>query len=165
MSNYIDKNTAIKLWQKNNIGNAEFHFSCGGDSFNDYHFEIFDKDNNGIQVDEALTDYLTEDIFNRVDFYEASDGHYMGEDGIVTIELDDDDFSYSKEAESEFEEERTQSGSIKLTDKEVEVMQRLVSCVVSSFIFAMTYYLVLYNILNYLITLLKVILLFARMSL
>jgi hypothetical protein len=66
-------------------------------------------------------------VYNNVDFYVNSDGHYQGEAGQVIIELVEDDepyFSYSKQAESEWSESITNDLEIKLTEKEAEFIKK-----------------------------------------
>ena len=80
------------------IARVEFEFTCGGDSMNDYDVTLYNKDEE--QVNSAsLRSYFEDETFNHVQFYEASDGHYMGEAGTVHIEFDEDgdEFLYSKD--------------------------------------------------------------------
>lgn len=115
-----DKKEIIKLWNELNIDHINFNFSCGGDSMGDTDIEIFDKDGEIIKNSD-LHDYFDSDIYNRVDFYVNSDGHYIGESGYVEITLVDDEegyFSYCKIAESEFSENFTGIGVVTLTDEE-----------------------------------------------
>ena len=117
--------TMIKDWKEAGIGYAKFIFSCGGDSMNDYHFEYFTEDHDEIPSFEHETE-LEDMVFKRVDFYVNSDGHYMGEDGTVTIELneEEDDFNFSKEAESEYCERITSEVTAVLTDEEVDYINK-----------------------------------------
>lgn len=116
-----DEKEIIKLWNELNIDHINFNFSCGGDSMGDTDIEIFDKDGEIIENSD-LHNYFDSDIYNRVDFYVNSDGHYIGESGYVEITLVDDDeesyFSYCKIAESEFSEHFTGIGVVTLTDEE-----------------------------------------------
>ena len=135
MSNSVDNKMAdaIQVWKENNLARAEFHFDCGGDSFNDWRFEFFNKDEEEVEV-EFLGTYFENAVFDNVRFYENSDGHYVGEAGKVDIELSEDEecFDYYKDAESEWEEQREQEGTLELSDKEVDVLQRLVSGIINS---------------------------------
>ena len=117
--------TMIKDWKEAGIGYAKFIFSCGGDSMNDCHFEYFTEDHDEIPSFEYETE-LEDILFKRVEFYVNSDGHYMGEDGIVTIELneDEDDFYFSKEAEAEYCERITSEVTAVLTDEEVDYINK-----------------------------------------
>ena len=123
--------TMIKDWKEAGIGYAKFIFSCGGDSMNDYHFEYFTEDYDEIPSFEHETE-LEDMVFKRVDFYVNSDGHYMGEDGTVTIELneEEDDFNFSKEAESEYCERITSEVTIVLTDEEVDYVNKYVADII-----------------------------------
>lgn len=117
--------TMIKDWKEAGIGYAKFIFSCGGDSMNDCHFEYFTEDHDEIPSFEHETE-LEDILFKRVEFYVNSDGHYMGEDGTVTIELneDEDDFYFSKEAEAEYCERITSEVTAVLTDEEVDYINK-----------------------------------------
>lgn len=116
--------TMIKDWKEAGISYAKFIFSCGGDSMNDYHFEYFDADYNSIDSFEHETE-LEDMVFKQVDFYVNSDGHYMGEDGTVTIELNEeqDNFYFNKEAESEYCEHIVSEETVILTDEEVDYVK------------------------------------------
>ena len=117
--------TMIKDWKEAGIGYAKFIFSCGGDSMNDCHFEYFTEDHDEIPSFEHETE-LEDILFKRVEFYVNSDGHYMGEDGTVTIELneEEDDFYFSKEAEAEYCERITSEVAAVLTDEEVDYINK-----------------------------------------
>ena len=115
---------AIQKWKEHNVSYVNFIFSCGGDSMGDTSFEIYDKEDNLIEVSE-IENYLEESVYENVEFYENSDGVYMGEDGTVTITLEDEDdeeeyFSYSKDSREEWNETESFSEVINLTDEEVE---------------------------------------------
>lgn len=119
---------AIEKWKEHNVDHVEFIFDCGGDSMGDTSFEIYDKEDNLIVVSE-IENYLEESVYNNVSFYENSDGVYMGEDGTVTITLEDDeddevDFSYSKSSTEEWNETESFSEVINLTDEEVEFIDK-----------------------------------------
>jgi hypothetical protein len=117
----------IKLWQDNNVEKCVMNFSCGGDSMNDTEFKLYDKDDNVIKCQE-LIDYFDNQVYNEVEFYEASDGHYQGEFGTVTITLEDNgydelSFSYDKQSSSEWSEQFTEVVNVELTDEEVEFVK------------------------------------------
>lgn len=61
-----------------------------------------------LKAKSELDYYFEDEIYNKVDFYVNSDGHYMGENGSVNIVLEEDDeepyFSYDKSATSEWYE-------------------------------------------------------------
>jgi hypothetical protein len=115
---------AIQKWKEHNVDYVNFIFRCGGDSMGDTSFEIYDKEANLIEVSE-IQNYLEESVYENVKFYVNSDDVYMGEDGTVTITLedvDDDelDFTYSKSSTEEWNETESFSEVINLTDEEVE---------------------------------------------
>jgi hypothetical protein len=115
----------IKVWKENNIDHVNFNFSCGGDSMDETSIEIFDNDENLVENSE-ISNYLDNEIYNRVDFYEASDGHYMGENGVVEITLIEDDgdeepyLSYNKQSTSEWYETFYETTKFTLTDEETK---------------------------------------------
>lgn len=117
----------IKLWQDNNVEKCVMNFSCGGDSMNDTEFNLYDKDDEVVNCEE-LKNFFEDEVYREVDFYEASDGHYQGEYGTVTITLEDDGdgelyFSYDKEAMSEWSEQFTQYTEVVLSDVEAEFVR------------------------------------------
>ena len=131
----MQTNDAIKLWKELNIDRCTMEFSCGGDSMNDTEFTLYDKDDNVVECEE-LADYFDNVVYNEVDFYEVSDGHYMGEFGQVEITLEEDDdepyFSYDKQAQAEWEETFSETMYVELSEKESEVLGK-VSNINSSF--------------------------------
>lgn len=118
----------IKLWKELNVEKVNFNFSCGGDSMNDTDIEIIDTNGNFIENAE-LSDYFDRETYNHVDFYVNSDGHYIGESGVVEITLNEegDDFYYTKIAQSEWSERFTETTTITLTDKESSFISEYVS--------------------------------------
>ena len=117
----------IKLWKKLKIETAQFHFSCGGDSMNDTSMTFHGK--NGKEITEGtseLESYFENEVYNNVQFYEASDGHYIGEHGIVHITLDEEeeDFNYSKSSKSEWSETMTSEMEVKLPEKAIEFIKK-----------------------------------------
>lgn len=131
----MQTNDAIKLWKELNIDRCTMEFSCGGDSMNETEFTLYDKDNNVVESEE-LADYFDNVVYKEVDFYEVSDGHYMGEYGQVEITLEEDDdepyFSYDKQAQAEWEETFSDTMYVELNEKESEVLSK-VSNINSSF--------------------------------
>jgi hypothetical protein len=110
----------IQSWKDLNIGRCEMEFSCGGDSMNDYTFIFYDNKNE--KVETELESYFEDNVFYNVEFYEVSDGHYLGESGVVHIALNDeeDGFDYSKSAYSEWSENHTETTLVLLTPEEIE---------------------------------------------
>lgn len=129
----MTKQEAIQEWKKLKIVKAEFEFSCGGDSMNDTTINFFNKENGFIQSPN-LENYFDDQVYKNVTFYEASDGHYQGEAGIVYIELDDEsddeadhEFTYSKSAQAEYNESFTEVMDIKLTAEQKKFIELNVS--------------------------------------
>ena len=120
---------ALEKWKEHNVDHVDFIFSCGGDSMEDTSIEIYDKEGKLIEVPE-ISDYIDEAVYHNVNFYEASDGVYMGEQGTVTITLnedDEDDFDYVKDSEEEWSEHTPFTEKIELTDEEVEFIDKYVA--------------------------------------
>jgi hypothetical protein len=94
---------------------------------NDYNFEFFDEGENTIDS-ILLENYFDQEIWNEVTFYEASDGHYIGENGVVTITLNEEGegFDYSKSAQSEWNEQFSGELLVKLTDEQAEFINKYV---------------------------------------
>jgi hypothetical protein len=115
---------AIQEWKRSGITSCTMEFSCGGDSMNDYSFELF-KDGEDVVENKGLEDFFENEVFNRVEFYEASDGHYIGEAGTVEITLNDDEssFDYCKTSESEWNESFTETIDVKLTEEEINFIE------------------------------------------
>ena len=119
----------IKLWKEKNIDHVDFNFSCGGDSMNDTDIVIYDKDGNEVECSE-IKDHIDDKVYNEVEFYVNSDGHYMGESGTVKVELVEDDeepyLSYSKSSSSEWSESYQNKEELTLTDKQAEIVSKYV---------------------------------------
>ena len=121
----------IKLWKDNNITQGEFDFMCGGDSMGDTTLQFYSSNKEGVptEVADELENYFEDEVYNNVRFYECSDGHYMGEAGIVTIELDEETntFTYCKSAQAEWSESLSGEIEIELTDDEVEFVKNYIA--------------------------------------
>jgi hypothetical protein len=119
---------ALQKWKEHDVDRVEFIFSCGGDSMEETNIEIYDKNENIIEVNE-ISNYFDDAVYNNVQFYEASDGVYMGERGTVIITLtdDEDDFDYLKSSEEEWCENTPFTEKIVLTDEEVDFIDKYVS--------------------------------------
>jgi hypothetical protein len=123
----------IEIWKKENITRGVFNFYCGGDSMGDTDLSF--EDSEGIRIEfsdtkneDTLATYFDNEVYNNVSFYEASDGHYQGENGNVIITLDNEDmFSYYKNAQSEWSEQTTNYIKIELTNDEVEFINEFVT--------------------------------------
>jgi hypothetical protein len=75
---------AIARWKELNVDRVVLTFNCGGDSMGDMDWEVFGANDQRIE-DEDLISYFDRVIFDKVEFYVNSDGHYIGESGTVTI--------------------------------------------------------------------------------
>jgi hypothetical protein len=119
----------IKLWKEHNITQGEFNFNCGGDSMGDTDLVFHSSNEKGIpkKVISELEGYFEDEVYNNINFYECSDGHYIGEAGVVYIELDDDVFSYCKSAQAEWSECLSSEVRIPLTDEEVTFVKNYVA--------------------------------------
>jgi hypothetical protein len=136
MSNSVIKETiteAVSEWKRLGIDNANMEFSCGGDSMSDYSFTFYTKNTSAvtgrpenIEVEsEALISFFDLQIFDDVEFYVNSDGHYIGESGNVVITLNDDEdgFEYDKQSQSEWSESYEETIHIRLSNSEVEFIK------------------------------------------
>jgi hypothetical protein len=114
----------INSWKKLEISYAIFKFNCGGDSMNDTELYFYHEAGDEVDQDEILDHNLYEMmedlIYERVEFYEASDGVYMGEFGEVEIKLTEDetDFEFIKGSTSEYNEHISVPHKIQLTEDE-----------------------------------------------
>lgn len=117
----------VVLWKENKIKECRMEFSCGGDSMNDYSFKFYNAKGKEIECTE-LGDFFEDEVFRRVEFYEASDGHYIGESGEVVITLNDneDDFEYDKQSKSEWSESYTEEIPISITKNEAKFIKEKV---------------------------------------
>ena len=118
----------LERWKYLKIRQGDFKFNCGGDSMGDTEI-VFEDENGNVFEDAELANYFEDEVYRNVTFYEASDGHYMGESGNVYITLNDeeDDFEYSKSAQSEFSEQYSDEMLVPLTDDEYQVLSKYVS--------------------------------------
>ena len=116
----------IQLWKELKITHIDFEFTCGGDSMNDTTLVIYKGDE--VIENETINTYFDHEVYNRVEFYVNSDGHYMGENGNVLIELNDegDEFNYMKSAQSEWCERMTSEVEVELTDEEIAFVKEFV---------------------------------------
>jgi hypothetical protein len=119
---------ALQKWKEHDVDRVHFVFSCGGDSMNETSVEVYDKNDNIIEVDE-IENYFEDAVYNNVNFYEASDGEYMGEDGkvIITLTDDEDDFDYYKDSREEWCEDTSFTEKFTLTDEEVDFIDKYVA--------------------------------------
>ncbi len=123
----MEMKEVIKLWKEAEIDHAEFNFSCGGDSMNDTEL-IFYKENKQIEVDGALYDYFDNSVYDNVEFYVDSCDNYIGENGTVTIELneEEDGFEYGKSSTEEWLETCSDTLKVEITKEQAEFLQEYV---------------------------------------
>jgi hypothetical protein len=124
---------AVSEWKKLGIDNANMEFSCGGDSMSDYSFTFYTKNTSAVTgrpenisvESEELVLFFDRQIFDDVEFYVNSDGHYIGESGNVVITLNDDEdgFVYDKHSQSEWSESYEETIHIRLSNSEVEFIK------------------------------------------
>ena len=116
----------IQLWNELEITHIDFEFTCGGDSMNDTILNIHKGEE--IIENDVIATYFDHEVYNAVEFYVNSDGHYMGENGNVLIEMNDegDGFNFMKSAQSEWCERITSEVEIEVTDEEIEFVKEFV---------------------------------------
>jgi hypothetical protein len=116
----------IEIWNELQITHINFEFTCGGDSMNDTTLNIHKGDE--VIENETISTYFDHIIYDRVEFYVNSDGHYMGESGNVFIQMNDEGngFDFSKSAQSEWCERITSDVEVELTDEEIEFVREFV---------------------------------------
>lgn len=126
----MTKEETIALWKEQGIERVEMQFYCGGDEMGDYSFTYFNTDEEVVECKELDT-FFDEEVFNRIEFYVNSDGHYMGESGNVHITLDDAeiDFDYVKSSESEWNESLSNTLSVTLNDEQINYVKEFISSI------------------------------------
>lgn len=119
---------AISLMQALNVVEIEVRFEAGGDCVNELDPTVLYNKKVGNVPDELMDkfkrleaemlDIIVEHmIWEKVHFYEVSDGHYMGEHGHITIYVDSDEEDYlqfDKYRTAEYEESGSAKGSLTL---------------------------------------------------
>ena len=118
----------IKLWKELNVTKVEFHFDCGGDSMGSTDFYV--KTNEGDINAPDIVGYFEDVIYKNVVFYENSDGHYIGESGVVEITLIEDEepfFNYDKISTSEWNETISKTEKVELTNEEAEFVRNYIT--------------------------------------
>jgi hypothetical protein len=91
---------------------------------------ILDKEGELIECKE-IEDYFENKIYDNVEFYVNSDGHYMGERGNVYVYLEENEgepyFDYSKSSTEEYNEREDFDVMIELSDEEIEYVDLYVN--------------------------------------
>lgn len=115
----------IRIWKEQGVAKAVFNYDCGNDSFNYYSTTFLDKNGKDIteQCEEIHGDIETS-VFNNYTFYDASNGHYIGEGGdvFVTLNEDGDDFSYNKVFKTQWNESLTGVDYLELDDETLSLI-------------------------------------------
>lgn len=119
----------IKKWKEFNIDRAEFEFYAGGDSMGDTELYFYDKNNKGVIVDFAQE--IENEIYNNVEFYENSDGHYQGESGTVYVRLLEEEdcepeFTFEKDAQSQYSESYSDEVKVELNEDQYKYLEKYV---------------------------------------
>lgn len=125
-----EKQKIIQLWKENGVASINFEFDCGGDDMGETTLNILDSKGMAIECKE-IEDYFESKIYDNVEFYVNSDGHYMGERGSVNVYLEEDEeepyFSYSKSSTEEYNEREQFDEMIELSDEEIEYISLYVN--------------------------------------
>lgn len=116
-----------KIWDKYGIAKITTDFDMGGDSGELSEIEAFDINENPISLEKDEISIIERDIYDNVQFYEVSDGHYCGENGTVTVECEDGEFVFNKEGTAEYSEAEQVIVSIKFDDQEIEYIKEYLS--------------------------------------
>lgn len=123
-----EKEQIIQLWKEKGVESINYEFDCGGDNMGETTLNILDKEGELIECKE-IEDYFENKIYDNVEFYVNSDGHYMGERGNVYVYLNDeqDGFDYSKSSMEEYNEREDFDVMIELSDEEIEYISLYVN--------------------------------------
>jgi len=118
----------IDLFKTLNLSRALFEFACGNDSMNETTVYLIDKDNKSI-TNKDLEEFFEDSVYRNIEFYVNSDGHYIGEHGVVTITLNEEEnkFNYIKESVEEYEETATINSYIILTEIEKDFLNKYIN--------------------------------------
>jgi hypothetical protein len=126
-----EKEQIIQLWKEKGVESINYEFDCGGDNMGETTLNILDKEGELIECKE-IEDYFENVIYDNVEFYVNSDGHYMGERGNVYVYLEGEDeeepyFTYSKSSMEEYNEREDFDVMIELSDEEIEYISLYVN--------------------------------------
>lgn len=121
----METNEIIELWKKLCVDRVEIFFSCGGDSMGDFETNVYYKNDNPERDDYTFISYFEDNVYDNVEFYDASDGVYLGEYGTVVITYEDGDyFLYDKNSTSEYNESYPFTIDFKLESDEINLLQK-----------------------------------------
>lgn len=122
----------LNEFKEKGISYAIFTYDAGNDSFNDMVLDFYDTNDKLLEINDSGFETLVEDlIFKNCTFYEASDGHYMGESGTVTISIEEDDdeeyFNFDKDTKYAYNENILSEIEIILTPIQLDFVENYVS--------------------------------------
>lgn len=125
----------IRIWKECGVREAEFHFDCGGDSMNETHWVFLDSkgetiDSSSLSVVESQ---LESDVYDNIQFYEASDGHYLGESGTVNVTLNDEGYGFDmyKSSTEQWNETLSVNEEIDISEELGRLLHKKVASIVS----------------------------------
>lgn len=128
-------NEIIRIWKECGVHEAEFHFDCGGDSMNETSWVFLDSkgetiDSSSLSVVESQ---LESDVYDNIQFYEASDGHYLGESGTVNVTLNDegDGFDMYKSSTEQWSETLSVDQEIDISEELGRLLHKKIDSIVS----------------------------------
>lgn len=119
----------LKEFKNLNIEEADFEFYCGGDSMGETDITAVDKNGDNVALDSSFYTLLEDEVYDNCTFYDASDGHYMGEFGnvIITYNEESDSLAFDKNSKAEFIERFGGIASIPLNKEEYNFLNNYVS--------------------------------------
>lgn len=128
-------NETIRIWKECGVHEAEFHFDCGGDSMNETSWVFLDSKGKVIDSSDlsAVEQQLQSDVYDNIQFYEASDGHYLGESGTVNVTLNDeeDGFDMYKSSKSQWSETLSVNQEIDISEELGMLLHKKIDSIVS----------------------------------
>lgn len=123
MSSYITPEREIELYKlfiKHKLDRIECEYNAGGDSMGDTNITFYKKGKEDYYVHTDLCENeWTDYIYDNVEFYGNSDGHYLGEFGKIIISKDEDEDKLEFIEERNFEYSENYNTSI--TDDNIKI--------------------------------------------
>lgn len=115
-----------ELFKKHNLNQINVGFEMGGDSGELTDIIYTDKDGNDVDIADD-DNHIKDAVYSNTTFYEASDGHYSGENGNVIIELDKDNkLTFIKTGHSIWNESYEEEHSIEFTLEEEQYINEYI---------------------------------------